>query len=71
MENSNNFLNNTPLQTKTTWNTQNVLWIHRSNYKHNQMQKIVEKIINDNKKWQIVAISYKLIGYKTPPLFLM
>jgi len=35
------------------------------------MQKIVEKIINDNKKWQIVAISYKLIGYKNPPLFLM
>jgi len=29
------------------------------NCKHNQMQKIVEKIINDNKKWQIVAINYK------------
>jgi hypothetical protein len=28
------------------------------------MQKVVEKITNDNHKWEIVATSCKMIGYK-------
>jgi len=33
------------------------------------MQKIIEKIIDDNRKWQIVPISDKLIGNKNPIFF--